>query len=58
MDELVSQEPNPLLFLPFPLVTHSLAEAMGNLRILGKQESPQGNSKKASTQEWDAVQSP
>lgn len=40
MDELVSREPNPLLFSPFPHDTLSLAEATGSLYISGKQENP------------------
>lgn len=47
MDELLSQEPGPLLFLPFPPDTLGLAEAMGGLCISGKLENPQGDSKKA-----------
>lgn len=50
MDELVSREPNLLLFLPFPHDTLSLPEAKGSLCISGKLENPQGNSKKAETQ--------
>lgn len=47
MDELVSWEPGPLLFLPFPPDILSFAEAMGSLHISGKLENPQGDSKKA-----------
>ena len=47
MDELVSQEPCPLLFLPFSPDTVSLEEATGSLCISGKLKNPQGDSRKA-----------
>lgn len=58
MDELLSQEPSPLLFLPFPPDTLSLAEARGAFASQESKRIPEIILKRLTPGEWGSCPVP
>ena len=58
MDELLSQEPSPLLFLPFPPDTLSLAEATGAFASQESKRIPEIILKRLTPGEWGSCPVP